>query len=82
MNTKSRIAILAWRLRFDLEWRFRCQRSATVHERAARITPVITQIELLGNFQQQPVDAFEPTQTTPVLHQADEESAPFFLNPA
>ena len=33
---------------------------------------------MLGNFQQQLVEAFEPTQAAPFLHEAGEESAPFF----
>jgi hypothetical protein len=47
------------------------------HKSAARITPVITQIELLGNFQQL-VGALESTQAASFLHQERQESAPLF----
>jgi len=33
---------------------------------------------LLGNLQQQLVEALEPTQEAPLMHQAGEESAAFF----
>jgi len=42
------------------------------------MTPRITEIELLGNFQQQLVEALEPTQAASFLQQEGQEAAPFF----